>query len=72
MNRLVHGLFSAPQCSEYSDTFREILHNLGSNKDLALKLLAATLTPSQLASMTPKEMASQEVREKEAAILSDM
>ena len=57
---------------EYKNQLRAISFNVKKNAALALRLLASDLSPHGLASMDPKDMASEEQKHKDAAIIKEL
>ncbi|KAH8882238.1 SPOC-domain-containing protein [Thozetella sp. PMI_491] len=63
VERAVHDTYAN---QAYSGQVRTLTHNLKTNQDLCNQLLAGTLTPPMLASMTTEELASKELKKETA------
>ncbi|KAL1837489.1 hypothetical protein VTJ49DRAFT_3733 [Mycothermus thermophilus] len=68
IERAVHD--THPTVSSYASQIRTLAFNLKSNHELTARLLARTLAPPMLASMTTEELASQELRKETAEMLA--
>lgn len=56
----------------YKNQLRSITFNVKKNHALGVRLLNGDLTPDELASMDPKDMASDEQKRKDAAVIKEM
>lgn len=76
--RVEHALYfiqsggSGEPNDAYKNHLRTITFNVKKNNVLALRLLNGELSPHGLASMDPKDMASEEQQRKDAAIIKEM
>lgn len=76
--RIEHALYhiqasgSGEPNDPYKQQLRAITFNVKKNHALGARLLQGDLTPHKLASMDPKDMASEEQKRKDAAIMKEM
>lgn len=76
--RIEHALYhiqaggSGEPNEAYKQQLRAITFNVKKNHALGVKLLQGELTPHKLASMDPKDMASEEQKRKDAATMKEM
>ncbi|KAL2169337.1 hypothetical protein VTG60DRAFT_6111 [Thermothelomyces hinnuleus] len=68
IERAVHD--THPTTSSYAGQIRTLAFNLKSNPELTARLLAQTLTPPMLASMSTEELASKELQKETAEMLA--
>ncbi|KAK4156550.1 transcription factor S-II, central domain-containing protein [Chaetomidium leptoderma] len=68
IERAVHD--AHPTTSSYASQIRTLAFNLKSNPELTTRLLARTLTPPMLASMSTEELASKELQKETAEMLA--
>ncbi|OAP65243.1 hypothetical protein AYL99_01215 [Fonsecaea erecta] len=76
--RMEHALYhvqvggSADPNEAYKGQLRAITFNVKKNRTLGVRLLNGDLLPHTLASMDPKDMASDEQKQKDAAVMKEM
>ncbi|KAL2116111.1 hypothetical protein VTJ04DRAFT_10366 [Mycothermus thermophilus] len=68
IERAVHD--THPTVGSYASQIRTLAFNLKSNHELTARLLAGTLTPAILATMTTEELASKELQKETAEMLA--
>ncbi|OCT53559.1 putative PHD finger domain protein [Cladophialophora carrionii] len=76
--RIEHGMFNAlcggngEPNDAYKNQLRSITYNVKKNRTLGVRLLNGDLSPNTLASMDPKDMATDEQKSKEKAMIKEM